>query len=49
MGDRWLFEVGGKQKFFEQIRDEKDSFLVVDDIEQGHGPRIPLWLFGMTC
>lgn len=47
VGERWLFEIGGKQKTFEQIRDETDAFLAVDDIEQGHGARIPLWLFGM--
>ena len=44
---QFLFEVGGKGKSFEQIKDEPDSFLAVDDIEIGHFNRIPLWLFGM--
>lgn len=44
--DKYLFEVGGKQKSFDQIKDEKDSFLAIDSIEIGNGNRIPLWLFG---
>ena len=44
--DRFLFEVGGKSKTFEQIADIPDSFLAVDDTEVGSGNRIPLWLFG---
>lgn len=42
----YLFEVGGKNKTFEQIKDEPKSFLAIDDIETGHFNRIPLWLFG---
>lgn len=44
---KYLFEVGGKGKTFDQIRDEPNSFLAVADIETGHFNRIPLWLFGM--
>jgi hypothetical protein len=44
--DRYLFEVGGKNKDFSQIKDIKNSFLAVDDIEKGFGKKIPLWLFG---
>ena len=43
---RFLFEVGGKNKKFDQIADIPDSFLAVDDTEVGYGNRIPLWLFG---
>ncbi len=46
--NKYLFEVGGKKKSFEQIKDIADSFLAVDDTEVGHGNRIPLWLFGFT-
>ncbi len=46
VNDKYLFEVGGKKKSFEQIKDEADSFLAVDSIEIGNGNRIPLWLFG---
>lgn len=42
----YLFEVGGKNKTFEQIKDEPKSFLAIDDVETGHFNRIPLWLFG---
>ena len=44
--DRLIFEIGGKNKDFQQIKDLPDSFLAVDDIESGYGARIPLWLFG---
>ena len=43
---KYLFEVGGRKKSFDQIKDEKDSFLAIDSIETGNGNRIPLWLFG---
>lgn len=43
---KYLFEVGGKKKSFEQIADVPNSFLAVDDTEVGYGNRIPLWLFG---
>lgn len=44
---KYLFEVGGPYKTFEQIKDEPDSYLVIDNIEMGTGNRIPLWLFGL--
>jgi predicted AAA+ superfamily ATPase len=44
--ETWLFEVGGKTKTFEQIKDIPQSYLAVDDVEYGTGNRIPLWLFG---
>lgn len=43
----YLFEVGGKGKTFDQIKDAPNSYLAVDDTEVGRGNRIPLWLFGM--
>lgn len=43
---KYLFEVGGAGKSFNQIKDEPDSFLAVDETETGFGNRIPLWLFG---
>ncbi len=46
VNDQYLFEVGGRRKSFEQIKDVPDSFLAVDDTEVGYGNRIPLWLFG---
>jgi len=44
---KYLFEVGGKGKTFTQIADISNSFLAVDNIETGHGNRIPLWMFGL--
>lgn len=44
--NRYLFEIGGASKGFEQIKDIPDSFVVADDIEFGIGNKIPLWLFG---
>ena len=42
----YTFEVGGKNKSFEQIKDVKESFIAADDMEIGFGNKIPLWLFG---
>ena len=47
VSDKYLFEVGGKDKSFDQIKDIKDSFLAIDDTEIGRGNRIPLWMFGL--
>ncbi|MEA1955445.1 MAG: AAA family ATPase [Campylobacterota bacterium] len=44
--EKYTFEVGGKNKKFKQVKDIPDSYVVADDIEIGHGNRIPLWLFG---
>lgn len=43
---RYLFEIGGARKGFNQIKDIPDSFVAADDIEFGMGNKIPLWLFG---
>lgn len=42
----YLFEVGGKDKGFSQIRNIENSFVAADNIEVGFGNKIPLWLFG---
>ena len=44
---KYLFEVGGRKKSFEQIKDIADSFLAVDETEIGHLNRVPLWMFGL--
>lgn len=43
---RYLFEVGGAGKGFDQIKDIPDSYVANDDVEVGFGGKIPLWLFG---
>jgi len=45
--DKFIFEVGGKNKSFEQIKDISDSYIAADEIEAGSGNKIPLWLFGL--
>ena len=42
-----LFEVGGKNKTFDQLKGAHDSYLAIDDVETGFGDRIPLWMFGL--
>lgn len=43
---RYLFEVGGARKSFQQIKDLPDSFIAADGLPNGLGNKIPLWLFG---
>jgi predicted AAA+ superfamily ATPase len=43
---KYLFEVGGKNKSFKQIKDVPNSFVVADDIEVGFVAKVPLWMFG---
>jgi hypothetical protein len=38
--DTYLFEIGGKNKDFSQIK------MAIDDIELGGERKIPLWLLG---
>lgn len=43
---KYTFEVGGRNKSPNQLRNVEKAFLALDDIETGVGNRIPLWLFG---
>jgi len=45
--NKYIFEVGGKKKGFEQIADLPNAYLALDNLEYGFGNKIPLWLFGM--
>lgn len=52
MGDfkvdnRYTFEVGGRDKTFNQIADVPDSYILADDIETAVGNKLPLWIVGM--
>jgi len=42
----YLFEVGGKNKSFKQIKDIENSFVVSDIDYTVNDKKIPLWLFG---
>jgi len=44
--NKYTFEIGGRNKGFKQIKEIRNSFLALDDIETGIGNKIPLWLFG---
>lgn len=44
--NKYLVEVGGKNKTQKQITGIKESFVVADEIEIGYRNKIPLWLFG---
>lgn len=44
--EKYIFEIGGKNKGFGQIKEISDSYVVADNIEIGFGNKLPLWLFG---
>ena len=46
LNDKYIFEIGGRNKDDKQIKNTTNSYLVIDDIEHGIFNRIPLWLFG---
>ena len=45
--NKYLFEVGGPNKTYDQIKNIPQSYLAIDGIESGMGNRIPLWMFGL--
>ncbi|PWA09929.1 ATP-binding protein [Flavobacterium laiguense] len=44
--EKYVFEIGGKDKSKKQIEGVENSFIASDDIEYGFQNKIPLWLFG---
>ncbi len=44
--NKFVFEVGGKNKKASQVKHLADHYIAADDIEVGVGRQIPLWLFG---
>jgi hypothetical protein len=44
--NKFVIEIGGKNKDTHQVRNIDNSFVFQDDIETGHHNRIPLWLLG---
>jgi uncharacterized protein len=46
INNKYVFEIGGKNKSFKQIRNLEYSYLALDNIEIGIGNKIPLYLFG---
>lgn len=46
VNEKYVFEVGGKNKTDYQIKDLPNGYIVADNIEIGYRNTIPLWLFG---
>ena len=44
---KYLFEIGGRSKKYNQIAGIEHGFVVCDDVELGFENKIPLWLFGL--
>lgn len=44
--NKYIFEIGGKNKKFNQVKDIPQSYIATDNIEYGLGKKIPIWLFG---
>ena len=42
-----IFEIGGRNKKFTQIKDKENSYLVIDTDYTMEKNKIPLWLFGL--
>ena len=43
---KYLFEVGGANKTYDQIAGIKNSYIAADNLIVGYKNKIPLWLFG---
>ena len=44
--EKYVVEVGGKNKTYKQIKNMENSYVAADDLEIGNGNKIPLYLFG---
>ena len=44
--EKYVFEVGGQEKGFQQIKDMANSYVVADELEVGNSNKIPLYIFG---
>lgn len=45
--NKYIFEIGEKNKTRKQIKETPEAYIVADDIETGAYNKIPLWLFGL--
>ena len=43
----YIFEIGGKNKSFKQLKDQRNAYVVVDTDYTSDERKIPLWLFGL--
>ncbi|PIE00633.1 MAG: hypothetical protein CSA79_03000 [Thiothrix nivea] len=44
--EQYVFEVGGRSKTLQQLKDVEQGWVVADNLEVGSERKIPLWLFG---
>jgi predicted AAA+ superfamily ATPase len=44
--NKYIFEIGGKNKTSKQIAGMANAYIAADDIEYGFSNKIPLWIFG---
>ncbi|MCQ2243976.1 MAG: AAA family ATPase [Bacteroidaceae bacterium] len=44
---KWIFEVGGADKSFDQIADIPNSYVLADSMEFPIGKKLPLWIVGL--
>ena len=44
--NKFIFEIGGKNKNFNQLTEESNAYFALDDLENGFKHIMPLWLFG---
>ena len=44
---KYVFEVGGATKNFDQVANITDSYILADDIEWPVGNKLPVWLAGL--
>ncbi len=47
VNEKYVFEIGGKNKTKSQIQGLENAYIVQDQIAFGVGNTIPLWMFGM--
>ena len=47
VNNKYIFEIGGKNKNKKQIKELEHAYIVQDNIAFGVENTIPLWLFGM--
>jgi predicted AAA+ superfamily ATPase len=46
VNNKYIFEIGGKNKTRKQIAGLENAWIAADDIDYAHENKIPLWLFG---
>jgi predicted AAA+ superfamily ATPase len=44
--NKYVFEIGGRNKNLRQVQSLENAFVAADDVEIGFDRKIPLWLFG---